>query len=57
MADVDLNPIRAKMESTPETSKYTSIQAVIQGKQASSQVRFVGNPRQSKPKYTPIDSR
>ena len=61
MADVDLNPIRAKMESTPETSKHTSIQqciqAVIQGKQASSQVRFVGNPRQSKPKYTPIDSR
>ena len=50
------------MESTPETSKHTSIQqriqAIIQGKQPSSLMRFVCNPRQNMPKgiaYSIVD--
>ena len=62
MAYVDLNPIRAKMETTPETSKYTSIQqrihAFIKGEQPTTLMRFVGNHRQDMPKgiaYSLID--
>jgi hypothetical protein len=54
MAYVDLNPIRAKMEVTPETSKHTSIQhrirALIKGEQPKNLMRFVGNHRQDMPK-------
>jgi hypothetical protein len=51
MAYVDLNPIRAKMAKTPETSQHTSIQkrteAIQQNKrQPHKLLPFVGNPRQ-----------
>jgi hypothetical protein len=54
MAYVDLNPIRAKMANTPETSHYTSIQrrteALQQHKrQPHKLLPFVGNPRQNMP--------
>tara|TARA_R110002111_G_scaffold70048_1_gene113214 strand:+ start:233 stop:1213 length:981 start_codon:yes stop_codon:yes gene_type:complete len=62
MAYVDLNPIRAKMDTTPETSKHTSIQnriqALIKGEQPKKLMRFVGNHRQNMPKgiaYSLID--
>ena len=62
IAYVDLNPIRAKMDTTPETSKHTSIrnriQALIKGEQPKNLTRFVGNHRQDMPKgiaYSLID--
>jgi hypothetical protein len=62
MAYVDLNPIRAKMASTPETSKHTSTQhrtqALIKGEQPKNLMRFVGNHKQDIPKgmaYSLID--
>jgi REP element-mobilizing transposase RayT len=55
MAYVDLNPIRARMDKTPETTKHTSIKkrlhAIKQGwPQPDTLVPFVGNPRQDMPK-------
>jgi REP element-mobilizing transposase RayT len=54
MAYVDLNPIRAKIAKTPETSQHTSIQkrteAIQQHKrQPHKLLPFVGNPRQDMP--------
>jgi hypothetical protein len=55
MAYVDLNPLRAKMEKTSETSQHTSIkkraQAVKnQEPQPNTLMPFVGNPRHDMPK-------
>ncbi|MGK0409000.1 MAG: REP element-mobilizing transposase RayT [Shewanella psychromarinicola] len=54
MAYVDLNPIRAQMATTPETSDYTSIQrrinSAIKGEQPTELLPFVGNERQDMPK-------
>jgi REP element-mobilizing transposase RayT len=62
MAYVDLNPIRAKMEKTPETCQHTSIfqriEAIKDAKQPYSLMRFVGNHRKDMPKgiaYSAID--
>jgi REP element-mobilizing transposase RayT len=55
MAYVDLNPIRAKMDKTPETSAHTSIKRRIeavknQQHQPKNLMPFVGNLRQDMPK-------
>ncbi len=63
LAYVDLNPIRADMAKTPETSDYTSIQRRIQsvkseGREQQSLAEalfpFVGNPREPMPEGLPF---
>ncbi len=54
MVYVDLNPIRAKMAKTPETSEHTSIKRRIHdlksGHQPKTLMPFVGDTRQAQPK-------
>lgn len=55
MAYVDLNPVRASMAATPETSDHTSIQVRIRSVQSGSPSQpsklspFLGNPRKGIP--------
>jgi REP element-mobilizing transposase RayT len=68
LAYVDLNPVRAEMAQTPETSEYTSIAERIAAAKASGEgsqpqkdadqpthlLPFVGNPRKEMPKGLPF---
>ena len=65
LAYVDLNPIRAQMAKTPESSDYTSIQQRINSAQAAHSpnhftqqskglLPFAGYPRQDMPKGLPF---
>ena len=59
MAYVDLNPVRANMAATPETSEHTSIALRIKEAKKACQPQvlspFVGNPRKNMPKGLPFN--
>ena len=58
LAYVDLNPVRAKMAETPETSAHTSIllraESAKKGEQPLALSPFVGNPKKEMPKGLPF---
>ena len=58
MAYVDLNPVRAKMNDTPETSDFTSIKQRIGFLDKNIQPKFlspfIGNPKQNMPNGLPF---
>ncbi|WP_018233331.1 hypothetical protein [Thioalkalivibrio thiocyanodenitrificans] len=60
LAYVDLNPVRAGMAETPETSHHTSVRERIRAALATGLTQpahllpFVGNPRQAMPKGLPF---